>query len=236
LGQAPGVGAARQGLVMESASIWSYLHILLFALWLGPDLGVFLALRIVKQPERPFEVREACVNLAQQLHVLPRLCFALMLPSGIELTNALNVYPMNPVLRAAFWIAGIIWAVLIIIGARNRGTPLAKGLSYAEITFEVLAGMGFVAYGLNSLATGSPIDDPWFATKLVLFGVVFWVAIAAELSFHPFVIPFAEIREEGSTFEREEAIARALSNTLKAMVLLYLLLGAIAFLGKAKPF
>ncbi len=221
---------------MESASIWGYLHILLLALWLGPDLGVFLALLVVKQPERPFVVREACVNLAQQLHVIPRLAFALMLPVGIELTHALNVYPVNPMFRAAFWIAGLIWVVLIVIGARNRGTPLAKGLSYAEITFEVLAGMGFVAYGLNSLATGSPIDDPWFAAKLFLIGTVFWVAIAAELSFHPFVLPFAEIGEEGSTFEREEAIARALSNTLKAMALLFALLAAIAYLGAAKPF
>ncbi len=221
---------------MESASAWGYLHILLFALWLGPELGVFLALLMVKQPERSFEVRLACVNLAQQLHVVPRLCFALLLPAGIELTQALNVYPIAPAFRAAFWIAAVIWVILIVIGARNRGTPLAKGLSYAEITFEVLAGMGFVAYGLNSLATGSPIDDPWFAAKLFLIGTVFWVAIAAELSFHPFVLPFAEIGEEGSTFEREEAVARALNNTLKAMALLFVLLAAIAFLGKAKPF
>lgn len=221
---------------MESASTWGYLHIVLFALWLGPDLGVFLALMIVKQPERPFAVRQACVDLAQRLHVIPRLAFALMLPAGIELTQALNVYPVNPAFRAAFWAAGLIWVVLIVIGARNRGTPLAKGLSYAEITFEVLAGMGFVAYGLNSLATGSPIDDPWFAAKLFLIGAVFWVAIAAELSFHPFVLPFAEIGEEGSTFEREEAVARALGNTLRAMALLFVLLAAIAYLGEAKPF
>ncbi len=221
---------------MESASAWGYLHILLFALWLGPELGVFLALMMVKQPERSFEVRQACVNLAEQLHVVPRLCFALLLPAGIELTQALNVYPIAPAFRAVFWIAAVIWVILIVIGARNRGTPLAKGLSYAEITFEVLAGMGFVAYGLNSLATGSPIDDPWFAAKLFLIGAVFWVAIAAELSFHPFVLPFAEIGEEGSTFEREEAVARALNNTLKAMALLFVLLAAIGFLGKAKPF
>ena len=221
---------------MESALAWGYLHILLFALWLGPDIGVFLALQVVKQPERPFDVRQACVTLAQQLHVIPRLCFALLLPAGIELTQALNVYPVNPMFRTAFWTIGLIWVVLIVIGARNRGTPLAKGLSYAEITFEVLAGMGFVAYGLNSLATGSPIDDPWFAAKLFLIGVVFWVAIAAELSFHPFVAPFAEIGEEGSTFEREEAVARALNNTQKAMALLFVLLAAIAFLGKIKPF
>ena len=222
---------------MDRASIWGFAHILLFVFWLGTDLGVFFALAVVKQANRSFEVRRACVDLAQRLHVIPRLCFALTLPVGLELTQALHVYPVdNPMLLGGFWAIAVVWVVLIAIGARNRGTPLAKGLSYAEITFEVLAGMGFVAYGLNSLATGSPIDDPWFAAKLFLFGVVFWVAIAAELSFHPFVLPFAEIGEEGSTFEREEAVARALDNTLKAMALLYVLLAAIAFLGKAKPF
>ena len=220
---------------MDTAAVWGYLHILLFVFWLGTDVGAYLALSFAKKPELPFDVRNAYVDLAQRLHVVPRICFALTMPVGLELTGAIDVYPVNPALRAGFWLVAAVWLVVVIVAAYNRGTVLAKGLSYAEIAFEALAGMAFVAYGLNSLATGSPIDDPWFAAKLFLFGTVFWAAIAAELSFHPFVLPFAEIGEEGATLEREEAVSRALNNTLKAMALLYVLLAAIAFLGKVKP-
>jgi len=220
---------------MEIASFWGYLHVMLFVFWLGTELAVFVALGLTKQPERPYEVRKAYVDFAQSLHVIPRLCFALTLPIGLEYTAAVKIYPVNPGLLVAFWAIGIIWLAVIAVAARNHGTPLAKGLSYAEIAFEVLAGMGFVAYGLNSLATGSPIDDGWFATKLTLFGVVFWVAISAELSFHPFVLPFAEIGDEGPTFEREEAVARALNNTLRATAVMFVLLATIAFLGEVKP-
>lgn len=224
------------GAAVDSALVWGYLHILLFVFWLGTDIGAFVALALAKNPGRAFDVRRAYVDLAERLHVVPRLCFALTIPVGIELTQAINVYPVSPEMRVVFWAISAVWVMVVAAAAWNRGTLLAKGLSYAEIAFEVLAGMGFVAYGLNSFATGSPIDDPWFAAKLALFGVVFWVAIATELSFHPFVLPFAEIGEEGSTFEREEAVSRALNNTMKSMALLYALLMAIAFLGKVKPF
>jgi hypothetical protein len=220
---------------METASVWGYLHIMLFVLWLGTDIGVFVALGRTKQSGRLYEVRKGYVDLAQTLHVIPRICFALTLPVGLEFTQAVNIYPVNPGLLGSFWVIGIVWLAVIAVAARNRGTPLAKGLSYAEITFEVLAGMGFVAYGLNSLATGSPIDDGWFASKLALIGLLFWVAIAAELSFHPFVLPFAEIGDEGPTFEREEAVARALDNTQRALALMFVVLAVIAFLGEVRP-
>src|SRR5690606_13981917 len=116
-----------------------------------------------------------------------------------------NVYPLSAGLPVLFWCAGGAWLVLILVSARHEATPLGALLGYVEIAFMTLAGAGFVVYGLNSLATGSPIDEPWFAAKLSMFGLIFWTVIAINVSFRPFFAPFAEIGEEGSTPEREEA-------------------------------
>jgi hypothetical protein len=118
---------------------------------------------------------------------------------------------------------------------RREGTPLGSLLGYIEIAFQALAGAGFVVYGLNSLATGAPIDEPWFAVKLAMFGLAFWTVIAINVSFRPFFAPFAEIAEDGSTPEREEAVARAVNHTIAYMIALYLLLAGIALLGLMKP-
>jgi hypothetical protein len=45
-----------------------------------------------------------------------------------------------------------------------------------------------------------------------------------------------EIGQHGSSPEREEAVARAINNTLVAVMTLYVLIAAIAFIGKVKPF
>jgi len=221
---------------MENALLWGYVHMLLFVFWLGTDLGVLIALACVKNPTRSFETRQALVRMATLAHVLPRMCFALILPSGVELTGAMNVYPLTPGLRAASWAISAVWLLIIILSVRAQGKPLAANLRVVELVFEAFAGLSFVAYGLNSLATGAPIDDTWFAAKLFLFGLVFWAAIAADIGFRPFYAPFHELALEGSTPEREEAISAAINHAMAAMAALYILIAAIAFIGKVKPF
>jgi len=221
---------------MDNAVFWGYAHIILFAVWLAADLGVFAVVFRIKDPSRGFEARKALLRVASRLHVIPRMCFALILPTGVELTGVINVYPLTPGLRAASWIIGGVWLAVILIGARMRGKPLAADLRIIELVFQAFMGLSFVAYGLNSLATGAPIDDPWFAAKLFLFGLVFWSAIAADIGFRPFYAPFNEIAQEGSTPEREETISAAVNHALAAMATLFVLIAVIAFIGRVKPF
>jgi hypothetical protein len=221
---------------MDAAGLWGYAHILLFVFWLGTDLGVFFATALVKNPARSFETRKTLIRVAHMAHVLPRICFALIIPTGVELTRAINVYPLTPGLQSAGWGIAALWLALIFASVKWRGTPLAANLRIIEIVFEAFMGLAFVAYGLNSLATGAPIDDPWFAAKLFLFGLVFWAAIAVDIGFRPFYAPFYEIAQEGSTPEREEAISAAANHALVGMAAVYLLVAAIAFIGKVKPF
>lgn len=218
-----------------SAALWDYAHIVLFVVWLVAELGVLLCTAAAKNATLAFEARQAFVRKARKLHVLPSICFALILPVGIELTGAINVYPLSPGLTVLFWSAAAFWIALILLSAQREGTPLGTLLGYIEIAFQALAGAGFVVYGLNSLATGAPIDEPWFAAKLAMFGLAFWTFIAINVSFRPFFAPFAEIGEEGSTPEREEAVTRAVNYTIAYMAVLYLLIAAIAFLGRVKP-
>ncbi len=221
---------------MDTALIWGYIHILLFVFWLGTDLGVFIATAYVKNPARSFETRKTLIRIAGMAHVVPRVCFALILPTGVELTGVINVYPLTPGLRAFSWAICAVWLTLIYLAVRNPGKPIAANVRIIELVFEAFAGLGFVTYGLNSLATGAPIDDPWFAAKLFLFGLVFWASIAVDIAFRPFYAPFFEVGQEGSTPEREETISASINHALTAMGILYVLIAAIAFIGKVKPF
>jgi hypothetical protein len=223
-------------MAMENALLWGYVHMLLFVFWFGTDLGVFAAMACVKNPSRSLEARKALLRIATQAHVLPRICFALILPTGVELTSAINVYPLTSGLRAASWIIGAVWVLIILVGARTQGKALSANLRIVELVFHAFAGLIFLAYGLNSLATGAPIDEEWFAAKLFLFGLVFWASIAADVGFRPFFLPFNEIALEGSTPEREEDISAAVNHALAAMAALYLLIAAIAIIGKVRPF
>jgi hypothetical protein len=218
-----------------TAMAWGYAHIGLFILWLGADLGVFLAKAFIKNPDQSFEARERLLARAGNVQVVTRLCFALMLPTGVELIGTANTYPLTPGLRTISWAVSALWLLVILARVALRGKPVAQPLRVLELVFQAFAGLGFVAYGLNSLATGAPIDDPWFATKLFLFGLVFWTDIAVDLCFRAFFAPFSEIGDDGATPEREEAVARAVNQTLVASAVLYALIVAMAYIGLARP-
>jgi hypothetical protein len=221
---------------MSSAVIWGYIHVALLVLWVGAELGVFVSTALVRRERAALVTRKAELKVATNIHIVSRVCFALILPVGIELIGAINVYPLTPGLQTAGWVTAALWLLIICAHIRATGHPAASTLRHVDIFFKAIAGLGFVVYGLNSLATGAPIDETWFATKLFLVGLVFWAAIGVDLCFRPFFAPFSELEKYGATPEREEAITRAVNQTLGAMVVLYLLLAAIAFVGRVKTF
>ncbi|MCB2106092.1 MAG: hypothetical protein KDE14_00270 [Rhodobacteraceae bacterium] len=218
-----------------SIEIWAYIHILLFVFWLGADVGVFTAAVMAKSPQRSFETRANLLRLAMIVDLFPRVSFALIFPVGLQLTDALGIHPITPAMFAFGWGLAIVWLPLIFIGFFMEGKPVANVAGTVQLGLEGVVGLLFTVVGLNSLATGAPLGEPWFAWKIMLFGLVFWSAMAIDLCFRPFIAPFMEIGREGSTPEREEAVARAINNTLVAVLTLYTLIAVIAFLGRVKP-
>ena len=219
-----------------SVEAWGFIHILLFVFWLGADVGVFVSALFAKNPKYSFETRMTVLQAGMIVDIFPRICFALIFPVGLHLTNALQLYPIDTGLFVTGWVIGLAWIVVIFTIGANQGKPLAEHLSKLQFGFQAVMGLIFTVLGLNSLVADAPIDQPWFATKILLFGLVFWAALAIDLCFRPFLAPFMEIGQRGSTPEREEAVSRAINHTLVAVSTVYVLIFAIAFIGKVKPF
>ncbi len=216
---------------MISGDILRLLHSVTFAVWLTAGVATFVVTAAIKNAALPFPTRQARTRGSRYLQILPRICFALILPLGLELTRLGNIYPLDPELRIGFWIGATFWLVVLLLRLRYETGGLEKTVGYAEIAFQALAGMGFVVYGLNSLATGAPIDDSWFAAKLFLVGVALWTLIAIDLNFRSLAWPLEEIELDGSAPENEEALRRGVDHTLASMVILYMLVAATGFLG-----
>ena len=221
---------------MQAHLLWNYLHILLFAFWLGAGAGVLGALDMARNPKRSFEARISLTKLGLSLDLFPRACLALSLPVGLQLTSALKLYPISGELLAVSWVLAAYWLMTLVVMKRKEGTALAVNLGRLRLLSHAIVGLILVVIGLNSLATGAPLEEPWYAAKLLLFGLVFWTAIAVDLCFQPFRVPFMEIGQHGATPEREEAVNRAVNNTIGASAIFYALIAAIAFVGTVKPY
>jgi hypothetical protein len=219
---------------------WLYLHILLFVFWLGGDVGVYLAMAFIKDPSLGFETRATIIRLAFYVDLFPRCAFALMLPVGVQLAGDLGLLPADATLRAVAWALGLGWCAVHLSALFLKGSPLARRLRQANVGFEALMGLLFVAAGTATLAGVGPAWLPapdaadWFGLKLLLFGLVFWVVLGIDTRFQPFTM-LLQAGPGGLTAERERVITRMTNQTMAWALLLYALILATAFLGKVKP-
>lgn len=221
-------------MILDTHLLWAYTHIVLFVYWLGADVGLYLVMIFVKNPKLSYETRATLIKLAFYVDLFPRVTFALILPVGMHLARDLGLYPIADWLMALAWAAGILWSALHLAVVKYKGTAFARGLLRANQVYELVLGGFFVAVGALSLASGTPVEAAWFAAKLLLFGLIFWVILGIDMVFQPFTM-ILRMGPDGSTPEKERALTRATNITMAWAVLLYLLVLSVAFLGKVKP-
>jgi hypothetical protein len=222
-------------LILDSHLLWAYVHIVLFVYWLGADVGLYLVMIFVRDPKRSYETRATLIRLAFYIDLFPRVTFALLLPVGMQLARDLGLYPFTDGLMALGWTTGLLWSALHLAVVRYKGTAFARGLLRINQAYELVLGGFFVGVGALSLATGAPIGAGWFAAKLLLFGLIFWVILGIDVVFQPFTA-ILRMGPGGSTPDKEREVTRATNITMAWAVLLYVLVLAVAFLGKVKPF
>jgi hypothetical protein len=221
---------------MTNHSLWVFVHIILLVYWLGADLGVLLLARAAKRADLSFAERAFALKMALLIDLTPRLCFALMLPVGLQVTASGGFALVPDWLLALAWALAVAWIALLLAIGRYEGKPLAELLGRINLSLQavLLVVVGAVAIG-SLIGTGS-LAPGWFAAKLLGFAAIFACSIGIDYAFRPMLPAFVRLATEGSKPDIEAAITSAVDNAIRYVLTLYALLLAIAFLGVVKPF
>jgi hypothetical protein len=218
---------------MDLYAILIWVHILLFVFWLGADLGVYIAAIWVKNPAFSFAERAILLRIAAAVDLAPRLAFALTMPVGLTLARRMGL-PIGTPALLAIWLLALAWLAAILTMFRAHGSSLGRILARAQSGLLLIGGFGFGGWGIALLADGTIVPG-WLAGKIILFGVIFFLAIGIDVAFGPMSPAFARLSQEGSTPSVERAIRRPVNNTLIVVTVLYVVLLVISFLGTVKP-
>ncbi len=175
---------------MEFSPGLHFLHLLLFALWLGSDLGVFYASRVVVAPSLSPAARITAAHIMLQIDQLPRLCLILILPTGLHLGYSLELLPLTPALVALFWLFSIAWLALAFSLHLRPHSPLHASLVRLDFAIRILV-MAGCAWAAVKLAR---VD--WIAWKLMLFSLIVLSGLLIRVQLRPFVAALGQLREE----------------------------------------
>lgn len=213
-----------------------YAHLLLFVLWLGADVGVFLLGQHFRKRERyTLDQRIALLKLLVEVDMVPRSAWALMVPLSLSVLAAGGWWAVPVVLLAGAWGVGLFWLWLVWDSHRHDMTPRAARNRRIEGWLRWLIGAFYLGLGAHSLILGAPLAPTWLAAKALMFGLIFVAAIMIDVTFKPVGAQLAAVLNEGSSDATEIPLRRTMDRTRIWVWAVYLLLLVTAFLGNAKP-
>ena len=214
-----------------------FVHLLLFVLWLGADVGVFLlGQHFRKRHAYTLEQRLALLKLLVEVDMVPRTAWALMVPITLSVVT-MGGYWAVPVWGLSLaWIIGALWIWLVWDAHTHDQTPrAARDRKIESILRQALAAF-YLGLGLVSLWRGEPLVPQWLAIKALIFGVIFAAAIMIDVSFKPVGPQLLKLIKDGSSDATEVPLLRTMNRTRIWVWIVYLMLLATAYLGLVKPF
>ena len=212
-----------------------YLHILLFAAWLGGDIGVFaLGQNFRKRHAYSLETRLVLLKLLVLVDMAPRTAWALMVPVSISMTVAGGWADLPGGLVWASWIVGLGWLTLTWAAYLAGQAPRAKALRTAEFYLTVVLALAYA--GLTAAGGSGLVEMPaWLAVKAGLFALIFVFAIMIDVMNRPVGPLLQRLITEGSNPETEDPLLAAMNRVRVWVLGLYVLLVAVGAVGTFKP-
>ncbi|ANY21104.1 hypothetical protein A6F68_02610 [Tsuneonella dongtanensis] len=212
-----------------------YVHLLLFVLWLGADVGVFLLGQHFRKRDRyTLDQRIALLKLLVLVDMTPRSAWALMVPLSLSVSAMGGWWEVPGWLLWAGWIVGGVWLWLVWDAHNHDQTPRAARNRRIEGWIRYALAAFYLWLGGQSLLLGDPIAAPWLAWKALLFGLIFVAAIMIDVSFKPVGAQLAAVLTQGSSDETEVPLRRTMDRTRVWVWTTYLLLLATSYLGSTK--
>jgi uncharacterized membrane protein len=213
-----------------------YVHLLLFVLWLGADVGVFLlGQHFRKRDEYSLDQRLALLKLLVLVDMTPRSAWALMVPLSLSVSALGGWWDVPGALLVAGWLIGGAWLWLVWDAHRHDQTPRAARNRRIEGGIRWLLAAFYIVLGLASLLTGHPIGPAWLAWKALLFGLIFVAAIMIDVRFKPVGPQLMALISQGSSDATEVPLRATMDRTRRWVMLVYALLVATSWLGVVKP-
>lgn len=213
-----------------------YAHLLLFVLWLGGDVGVFvLGQHFRKRHSYSLEQRLTLLKLLVAVDMGPRTAWALMVPLSLTVATAGGLLVLPQALVWLAWAAGLVWLWLVWDAHLHDQTPRAARDRKIELWIKLAIMAFYLWLGLSSLLTGEPIGLNWLAWKALLFGLIFVAAIAIDLHFKPVGPQLTRLIAEGSSDATEIPLRKTMDLTRIWVLIVYILLLITAWLGVTKP-
>ena len=218
------------------------LHVVLFAYWLGGDVGVYYASRYILKSDLGPEARAVSTKIMHGVDIAPRVSLVLFLPSGITLMAwgpLGDDFFVHGWLLGLVWVAGLAWLTVSLLDYRGGDTPLARLSQRADLLVRYALSAGLLAVaGYTMVATdpfGVDTNPRWLGAKLAAYALCIFCGVMIRRQLLPFGPAFGRLVTTGSTPEVERDILGSIRRCEPWVYAIWSLVLLAAALGVVKP-
>ncbi len=211
-----------------------FAHVLLFAYWLGADLGVFLAGGVMSRRGLPVPERNRIRSLLMDIDLAPRIALLGILPVGFQMALQWGA-PLPPIVVSGIWIVALAWILMALVIHFGHGRAPVAQLLRIDLACRVamLAGFSFLAWRQWRLPENTVPD--WLILKLVIVAAI--VVDGMVLRVYSGQWRLAMDRFAAGDVTGGEGLLRVRRRkAASAALVMWALVALAAFLGAVKPF
>jgi hypothetical protein len=212
------------------------LHVLVMGYWIGSDLVVnALTHYVARASSLPGPERKRLWDFLLHVDQHPRNALILSVPLGFTLSAQVGLVRLDNVALAALWIVSALWLAFMWLTHWQRSAASGPALARWDWRSRYVLIAFFLGVGVKSLVTGSPLDAPWLAWKVILFAGVLGCGIGIRYYIRDAYRAWPRIWAGQGTDEDERIVRTAMDRGTYVLWCLWALLFVIGWLGAAKP-
>lgn len=206
-------------------------HLLMFAYWLGGDIGAFIASRLLTNTSLSPEQRLTAARILNHVDMAPKMALIWALPSGLWLTEAHGWQDIHAGLLASLAVIALVWTAMLWRLHLAHGQSILTRIDYA---IRVLVVIGLFVTGLAGLAGLWPAPV-FIALKLIILGLITTLGLIVRNLVKPLGPALHELVAGVEQDRADGTILQIMGRARVCVIAIWVLLAAALYLGVFKP-
>lgn len=203
-------------------TLLKFIHVLVFACWLGTDLAVWYSSFYAANRKLSTETRVTVIRILFALEMTPRICMTLMLGLGIHLSYRTGYLLVEPWFIYASYLVCLAWMGVVMYQHYGRKRKLRTGLGTFDFGFRLALIGGLSTYAGVSLSGLSGVNADFIAWKLLIYATLIACSLMLRIKLKPFGPAFANLVAGNPSQADEDAIHHSISATRPWVVAIWL--------------
>lgn len=190
------------------------LHILLFAFWLGTDMGTYYSSKFVIDPKLTPGQRTTALNILLGCDLGPRIAMPLVTPTGLHMAALLGIAKIDTTTLIIIWVASLMWLALVLAVHFGKDEKRKKQLKTLDFWLRPVIVIALVGIAFYNLKNPTHLLAPFLNYKLLVVAFLILCGLGIRQQLAKFTPAFVDLVTGNEKPDTNDIMKKRMNNCL----------------------